>query len=181
MRFLVCGVKKDSCSELMILRSLKLTGKIKKFDIYEHPLLAQRILKNGFSWPAFLVGPLWLLFRRVWGSAAVVVVIMVLLNFFNQKAEVPIFASFVCGMEVSVLPYVYAYDYDCVRSVRQWNDFFILLGVNFFIAVKDNEFWARDLITRGYVSVGSIEARSLDEVLAIIARSGKDLGDRRVN
>ena len=31
------------------------------------------ILKDGFSWPAFLFGPLWLAWHRLWAEAAIAV------------------------------------------------------------------------------------------------------------
>ncbi len=162
------------CSELISSRRMKLENQLKKFDIYKHPLLPQRILKNGFSWPALLIGPVWLLFKRLWVPAAIIIIGIALLNFFNQGAETPIFVSIFCEKERSSLTYGYYYGEDCLENIRNWNDFLILLVANVVIAVNGNEYWARDLINRGYVSEKSIQARSLDDALAIIAREKID-------
>lgn len=163
------------CSVLTILRSIKLENQLKTFNIYKHLLLPQRIIKDGFSWPAFLIGPAWLLFKKIWIPAAVAIIGIGLVNFFNQGAEVPIFVSTYCKEEEGYrLSYQYAYEYDCIETIRNWNNFLILLVANFVIAAIGNEVWVRDLINRGYILEKSIQARSLDDALAIIARSRVD-------
>lgn len=148
----------------------------KRFDVYIHPLLPQRIVKSGFSWPAFLIGPAWLLVKRLWMPAIFAAVGFLLLTFFNSEIETPVFASMFC-VKVGLFsdsPSQF-YPTECLELIRTANDFLILLIVNFVIAVYGNEVWARDLINRGYISGKSIQARSLDEALAIMARSRADL------
>lgn len=156
---------------------MKLTNQLKKFDIYKHPLLPPRILKNGFSWPALLIGPVWLFIKRLWVPASITIIGIALLTFFNQGAETPIFVSVLCEKERNLFSSEYIhghYGYDCVETIRNWNDFLILLVANVVIAINGNEFWAHDLINRGYVSEKSIQARSLDDALAILARDQTD-------
>ncbi len=170
------------CSESTSSRRVKLEKQLKKFDIYKHPLLPQRILKNGFSWPALLIGPAWLLLKRLWVPAAIVIVGIALLNFFNQGIETPIFTNIFCEKERGLFSENYIdghYGFDCIESIRNWIDFLILFISNVVIAVNGNEYWAHDLINRGYVSEKSVHARSLDDALAIIARNQVDLNQTR--
>lgn len=57
-----------------------------------------RLLRDGFSWLAFLVSPLWLLWHRLWLEALLVFLVMSVLNAAGQAA-----GHGVIGMVMSVL------------------------------------------------------------------------------
>ena len=42
---------------------------MKSFRIYRRPDQEPRAVKQGWSWPAFIFGPLWALYRRLWVPA----------------------------------------------------------------------------------------------------------------
>lgn len=145
------------------------------FFVYEHPLLSQRILKRGFSWPAFLIGPAWLLFKKLWAQAAIVLVVAALLYFLGRSSDSsddPLLASIFCSSK----DYIhwnnftfYRYS-DLCLDLLSWYDFVVLLVVNLFIAGDVNSWWASDLIKRGYVLSRTIEARSLDDARGKLVR-----------
>ncbi|WP_096696009.1 DUF2628 domain-containing protein [Polaromonas sp. AER18D-145] len=139
------------------------------FSVYEHPLLPQRIVKNGFSWPALLVGPSWLLFKKLWVPSAIALAATTLLWFANQSTTDPVLATALCTKQPIYGSLFTTYS-DLCASLRGWSDFLILLGVNFIIANNGNSWWVNDLSTRGYVHIQTIKARSLDDARALLAR-----------
>ncbi len=38
----------------------------KHFTVYHHPVYGYKAVKTGFSWPAFLFAPVWVLVKRLW-------------------------------------------------------------------------------------------------------------------
>lgn len=40
------------------------------YKVFTHPSGSTELVKQGWSWPAFLLPPLWALFKRLWGFAA---------------------------------------------------------------------------------------------------------------
>lgn len=147
-----------------------------EFRIYEHPLLPQRIVKKGFSWPALLIGPPWLLFKKLWTPAAIALAVMTLFYFVNRSTTDPFLASTLCSRPT--LRYfegslVSEYT-DLCESLRDWYEFLILLVANLLIAADGNSWWAADLSNRGYVVSRTIKARSLDDARAILARESAE-------
>ena len=41
------------------------------FNIYQHPTLGIEAVKQGFSWPGFCFGALWMLVKKLWTMAAI--------------------------------------------------------------------------------------------------------------
>lgn len=65
------------------------------------------LLPEGFSWGAFLFGPVWLLIQRAWIPAALYVVVTVVLS----ALPLPQGASTVIGLAISVLAGVLGRDW----------------------------------------------------------------------
>ena len=128
------------------------TDNYTEFYIYEHPLLPQRIVKNGFCWPAFFVGPCYLIYRQLWVPLVVWLICMVLLKYFviQLYPDVSLDSEEATNAEVAIA-------------------IGFLLGL-MFIGGTVNNLWAENLKTKGYKLARLIKARSVDEVLAILAR-----------
>lgn len=130
-----------------------------EFRIYEHPLLPKRLVKRGFCWPALIVGPAYLIYRRLWIQLVVWIAAIFLIRYFTiQSFQV----CDVWGRNCSIGEA----DIDTVKII---SDGAFFVGM-FVIGDFTNSFWEEDLIKRGYILTKSIHARSLDEARAIIAR-----------
>lgn len=95
------------------------------------------LVKEGFSWPAFLFGPLWAFAHRMWLIAVALVVLVLAL-----------------GLALDALGVA-----DVVETV-------ISFAVAVLIGAHGNDWRRRALIRRGYRDAGVVAARSLDEALA---------------
>ena len=128
------------------------TDNYSEFYVYEHPLLPQRIVKNGFCWPAFFVGPCYLIYRRLW---------------------IPLVLWLIC---IGLLKYIVMQSYPNANfDSEDATNSEIAIAVGFLVGlmitgVAVNDLWAENLKTKGYQLIKSITARSADEVLAILAR-----------
>lgn len=145
------------------------------FSIYKHPLLPQRIVKIGFSWPAFLIGPAWLLFKKLWIAAALVLLAATVLHFMNHTGD-PFLANQLCfkyGPGWIEPELIGKYNQAC-EELRIWYDFFILIGINLYVGLEGNGLWASDLLHRGYACIQTVEARSLDDARAILTRESAE-------
>jgi len=51
---------------------------MRTFRIYCHPhKRVPVVVKEGFSWPAFIFGPLWFLLNKMWLTAAIVIALVI--------------------------------------------------------------------------------------------------------
>ena len=57
------------------------------FDVYRHPTLGYEAVKRGFSWPAFFVGPIWALSKRMWVGGALLLAPTIFLLGANSDAN----------------------------------------------------------------------------------------------
>jgi hypothetical protein len=111
---------------------------VKTFRIYSHPNRPMPIVvKVGFSWPAFIFGPLWFLLNRMWLTAAIVIAFYVgeRLFFRNFKPASPGGAYFRVLMDLLALV--------------TW----------FLIARFANFLLCSDLEARGYVLRATVSAK----------------------
>lgn len=145
-----------------------------EFRMYEHPVLPERLVKVGVSWPAMLLGPLWLLLKKLWATTAILAAVVGVLYYLNLQGDHPFLARVWCGRYSDypdLAPYGMAGQFiEGCEDVRSWYEFVILLGATLFCALRGNSLWSFDLVNRGYVLRRSIEARSLDDARAILAR-----------
>jgi hypothetical protein len=94
-------------------------------------------VKEGFSWPAFLFGPLWALANRMWLVAVALVV-----------------GLFALGLVLDALGVA-----DVVETV-------ISIAIAVLIGAHGNDWRRRALNRRGYREAGVVAARALDDALA---------------
>jgi hypothetical protein len=122
----------------------------KLYRVYEHPLLERQIVKDGFSWPATLIGPFWFLWKKLWVHTGVA-------------------AAILCIGRYLIYQDVEPYDVEAVNTATMYEAVLFLL-INMGIGLFANDAWEKDLQKRGFDLAHSINARSLDEALATIAR-----------
>lgn len=124
------------------------------FSLYIHPILGQQIVKSGFSWPGFLLGPIWLISKKLWAELAMFFLAILVAGWFIQKREI---------MDEEDL------------SKRELEKGIAVLAIYFVIGSIGNVHWKENLLKRGYVLSEKITARSTDEVRAILARRNQQL------
>ncbi len=44
---------------------------MRSFNVYRHPAEGYEAVKTGFSWPALLLGIIWMLAKKLWTFAAI--------------------------------------------------------------------------------------------------------------
>ena len=49
---------------------------MKQFNLYSHPVLGPRAVKQGFSWPAFFLTGIWALASKLWIRASLMIVVL---------------------------------------------------------------------------------------------------------
>jgi hypothetical protein len=127
-----------------------------EYRVYEHPLLPKRVVKIGFCWPAIIVGPAYLIYRRLWEVLVVWIVAMVLVRYLDIQ--------FVINCDNCT--YISHEDQSTIDNIFGGAVFvgLVLLGN------LTNSFWEKDLINRGYLLTKSLRARSMDDALATLER-----------
>ena len=58
---------------------------MKQFNIFEHPSKGLDAVKVGFSWPAFFLGIIWLVFKGMWKYAGIFFVIYLIMTFIQNS------------------------------------------------------------------------------------------------
>ena len=145
-----------------------------EYRLYEHPLLPPRLVKRGYCWPALILGPPWLLFRRLWIPTAVLLATAAIayhLNHHNLTEEMVLNACAYMenhGVWVSIAGSGLT-DMDCVTRTEHI-DWAILILAQAVPPWVVNSLWERDLVNRGYTLSRSLHARSHDEACAILSR-----------
>jgi hypothetical protein len=127
-------------------------GHVKGFSVYKHPTLGFEAVKVGFSWPALLIGPIWMLVKRLWGLAIGWIAMYVALSVVESVTD----KSEPGGAQAFV---------------------YLLLAAGYLaIALvpgfKGNRWRDENLSRRGFVSVKTVEAETPDAAIAQVAHSG---------
>lgn len=126
-----------------------------EYRVYEHPLLPNKIVKKGYSWPALIIGPVYLIYRQLWVPAFIWFVSIVVVRILSIYG-VP---------ECDNCP-IKQNDMNTIDQISALATFFGLGTLWFFT----NDLWEKDLINRGYIMTKSLRARSMDDARAIIER-----------
>jgi Protein of unknown function (DUF2628) len=140
--------EKEKQNEAQISDANIIDDTLTEYRVYEHPLLPKRIVKCGFSWPALLVGPAYLIYRRLWIPVVVWIVAMALVRYF------------------AISNYQYVDDGATVAQISEG----AMLGDLVLLGCITNPIWEINLKNWGYVVTKSRRARSMDDVLAILER-----------
>jgi hypothetical protein len=68
---------------------------MKTFKVFKHPTLGYQAVKIGFSWPGFLFSVIWLLMKKLWRHALVVIsgiILLTLIEVFFNNAQTSVMA-----------------------------------------------------------------------------------------
>ena len=119
---------------------------MKTYDLYRHPTLGYEAVKRGFSWPGFLISPIWVLSKRMWLGGTLLLVAWLFLIAARADADAK-------GDAGGAL---------------------ILLVVHLALAIAagflGNSRWARSLARRGYEHLGAGDADDPDAAVAALVR-----------
>jgi hypothetical protein len=77
---------------------------MKTYKVFTHPSGSTQAVKQGWSWPAFLVPHIWALFKRLWGLAAGASFAFVALVFISEDVDIDQIGPFLVlvGAELGV-------------------------------------------------------------------------------
>jgi hypothetical protein len=118
--------------------------KMKTFKVFKHPALGYRAVKVGFSWPGFFFAVLWLLIKKLWVHALIVVSSIILLASIEM-----IFDNAQTFVMVLLLE----------------------LGVYIFVGVNGNEWCATNLQEHGFELIDTLQAETSKAAIGKIAKA----------
>ena len=123
--------------------------KIKRFEVYSHPMFGWTAVKNGFTWPGFFFTGLWMFLCRMWIGGSVVCVLAIASPFIAGALAEALFADEEAALMMTGLIY---------------------LGIVFVVCVsigwKGNAWRRGTLANRGFTHVKSMQAQSADAAVA---------------
>jgi len=119
---------------------------MKTFDLYRHPTLGYEAVKRGFSWPAFLIAPIWALSKRMWLGSALLLATWLFLIAARSDAAAKGDAA---GAMVLLV---------------------VHLAIAIIAGVVGNRRWARSLARRGYEHLGAGDAEHPDAAIAALVK-----------
>jgi uncharacterized sodium:solute symporter family permease YidK len=109
--------------------------------LYQHPEKGFRVVKSGFSWPAFFFMLFWAFLKKLYGFG--------LLMFFIWLAIVALYMMTI--LEAMEYP-------DTIYTI-------LLLCYALVMGVLGNKYLSKDLLKKGYKHVKTVEAVSLKAAL----------------
>ena len=117
---------------------------MKTFRVLRHPNLGYRAVKVGFSWPGFLFCIIWLLIKKLWGHALIVISSLILLTSIELVFD---------NAQTSIMVLL------------------LELGVYVFVGVNGNGWQVADLQERGFELVDSLQAETPAAAIGKIAKA----------
>lgn len=117
---------------------------MKTFKVFKHPTLGYRAVKVGFSWPGFLFSVIWLLTKKLWGHALVLVSSIILL------ASIEMFFD---NAQTSVMVLL------------------LELGVYIFVGVNCNAWCVTNLQEHGFELIDTLQAETSKTAIGKIAKA----------
>jgi hypothetical protein len=103
---------------------------------FSHREIDPVLIKEGFSWPAFLFGPLWMLIHRLWLAFVVLVVVTLILGVAADAFGLGEIPQAIVSLAIAVL-----------------------------VGAHGNDMRRHGLARRGYRDAGVVAARNLDEAI----------------
>lgn len=116
---------------------------MKTFRVFRHPVLGYQAVKVGFSWPGFLFSVIWLLLKKLWWNAAIVICSVVLLTYIEMSFD---------NMHTSLMV------------------FLIEIGVYVLVGVNGNEWCAARLQSEGYQLKDTLQAETPHEAIGKVGQ-----------
>lgn len=114
---------------------------MKQYKIYEHPSGEMEAVKQGWSWPGFLFGIIWLFVKKmwVWGAGVLTVLVILTLAFGSEDGN---------GVGDKIL-----------------NILALIFGLIF--GAQGNSMREKNLLSRGFEEKGVIGAENPDKAKAL--------------
>lgn len=132
------------------------TSGSKPYHVYEHPTLGFDAVSTGFSWAAFFCNWIWAFYRKLWTMGFVVFALLGLSIYLDIVIEEEMYDG-----EIGTWKMILAIG---------------VLGLFVVCGLIGNSQKMSNLIKRGYLSVGTVNAMSPDHAIAVYVR-GKSEGD----
>lgn len=117
---------------------------MKIFKVFKHPTLGFRAVKVGFSWPGFLFSVIWLLIKKLWEHALIVISIFILLTLIEM---------FFDNAQTSVMVLLLEF------------------GVYIFVGVNCNEWRVINLQEHGFELIDTLQAKTPNAAIGKIAKA----------
>ena len=124
---------------------------MKPFNVYKHPTLGFEAVKVGFSWPAFSLGLIWMVGKRLWGFAGLwfgTTLVCVLIEAVTDKSQT--------GVEQAGIYLLLVAAYLALWLIPPF---------------KGNKWLEASLSNRGYNLVSTVQADTPDAAIAQLAKS----------
>ncbi|MBI5136529.1 MAG: DUF2628 domain-containing protein [Nitrospirae bacterium] len=114
------------------------------FDVYRHPIKGYQAVKRGFSWPAFFYSFIWSLFKGLWAIAFMIFLAVVALDVVGHSLA-------------GAVP---------VAGLVTW---LAQMGVAIFVGRNGNGWRREDMLGKGFVPVGTVQAGSPAKAVSQVA------------
>jgi len=115
---------------------------MKTFKVLRHTVFGYQAVKVGFSWPGFLFSVIWLLMKKLWWNAAIVISSVVILTFIELSFD---------------------------NAHTSFMVFLVEIGVYVLVGVNGNEWYSARLQADGYELKDTLEAKTPHEAIGKIA------------
>ena len=117
---------------------------MKRFRVFQHTMHGYQAVKVGFSWPGFLFSVIWLLIKRLWMQAFILIAAILLLSSIELYFE---------NIETSLMVLLLEF------------------SIYVFVGVYGNEWRVVSLQDRGYKLIDTLEADTPDEAISKISNA----------
>ena len=119
---------------------------MKTFNVYRHPIQGLEAVKVGFSWPASLVGPIWMLVKKLWGLFGLwlaMYIVLSLVEAVTDKSEP--------DGDQALVYLLLAAGYSALTLVPGF---------------KGNKWREKNLLRRGFEMLGTVQAETPDAAIS---------------
>lgn len=119
------------------------------YKIYQSPLYTFEAVKQGWSWPAFFFGPIWALFKTLWGLGFLIII--------GQSILISAYANlFLQGLPQQ----------EAVLALQPIN-FLLTIIVAIPIALYGNSLRGKNLLVKGYKEVAYVIAENPQNAIKV--------------
>lgn len=134
------------------------------FRIYENPFGYQEAVKQGWSWPAFIFGGFWALWKKLWLIGSITVFIYLVLFVIQE------FLSWLYFFKYLSIAFIKPIEglLENYRSFALFRNIFflIVLIISIFFGKHGNKWRERNLISRGFEFKGTVKAETAEGAIA---------------
>ena len=125
------------------------------YKIFKHPAQGIKAVKNGFSWPAFFLFPIWFIYKKLgqeliriivfigslWG---VIITFLAAYNYLANNSPID-YAPTICGVFGFIMGIIYCF--------------------------KANELYASRLQELGYELISTVEAQTISSAIGMVTKN----------